>query len=78
MGCLHPNSQAGGFYKRGSQEKNTSPYIGGWPIRPSVGRVGPFVTFSCYRRQPFFNNAGIFDVFQFCLERLRRRIELRI
>src|SRR5271157_1113064 len=37
-----------------------------------------FVTFSCYRRRPFFNNSQIYDLFPICLERMRRRFELRV
>ena len=37
-----------------------------------------FVTFSCYRRQPFFNSPSVYDLFPICLERTRRRFELRV
>ena len=37
-----------------------------------------FVTFSCYRRQPNFNSAEVYDLFHVCLEDMRRRFELRI
>jgi len=37
-----------------------------------------FITFSCYRRQPFFSNASTYDLFQFCLERMRRPFELLV
>ena len=35
-----------------------------------------FLTFSCYRRQPFFDNAGHRDLFLEILERVRRRYRL--
>jgi len=35
-----------------------------------------FVTFSCYRRQPFFNHPTRFQLFVLCLEEMRRRFEL--
>ncbi len=37
-----------------------------------------FVTFSCYRRQPFFNSPRVHDLFPICLERMRRRFHLRV
>jgi len=37
-----------------------------------------FVTFSCHRRQPFFNKLEIYALFPICLERMRRRFQLRI
>ena len=37
-----------------------------------------FVTFSCYRRQPNFANAAVYDLFPRCLEDMRRRFDLRI
>ena len=37
-----------------------------------------FITFSCYRRQPFFNSPRVYDLFPMCLERMRRRFELRV
>src|SRR5271157_2233209 len=37
-----------------------------------------FVTFSCYRRQPNFVNATVYDLFPLCLEDMRRRFELRV
>lgn len=37
-----------------------------------------FVTFSCYRRQPFFHNSRTYDLFPSCLERMRRRFRLRV
>jgi putative transposase len=35
-----------------------------------------FVTFSCYRRQPYFEATNVFDLFVHCLEDMRRRFEL--
>ncbi len=40
------------------------------------GRDLHFLTFSCYRRQPFFNNAAYRDLFLHSLERIRRRYRL--
>ena len=37
-----------------------------------------FVTFSCYRRQPNFSSAEVYDLFPVCLEDMRRRFDLRI
>ena len=37
-----------------------------------------FVTFSCYRQQPFFSTAERYDLFVQCLEDMRRRFEMRI
>jgi len=37
-----------------------------------------FVTFSCYRRQPFFNDCQTYDLFQICLERMRRRYQMLV
>jgi putative transposase len=37
-----------------------------------------FITFSCYRRQPKFVNAAVYDLFPRCLEDMRRRFDLRI
>ena len=37
-----------------------------------------FITFSCYRRQPNFANAAVYDLFPRCLEDMRRRFDLRI
>jgi putative transposase len=37
-----------------------------------------FVTFSCYRRRPYFANAEMFDQFVPTLEDMRRRFELCI
>ena len=37
-----------------------------------------FVTFSCYRRQPFFLRAETYDLFVLCLEDMRRRFEMCI
>ena len=41
-------------------------------------RQSHFVTFSCYRRQPNFADARIYDLFLACLEPMRRRFALRI
>jgi len=35
-----------------------------------------FVTFSCYRRQPYFDSVAAFDLFVGCLEEMRRRFEM--
>jgi putative transposase len=35
-----------------------------------------FVTFSCYRRQPLFNDFEAYDLFPACLEKMRRRFHL--
>jgi putative transposase len=35
-----------------------------------------FVTFSCYRREPKFNNVTVYDLFPECLERMRRRFDM--
>jgi putative transposase len=40
------------------------------------GRDLHFLTFSCYRRQPFFDNAACCDLFLHTLERVRRRYRL--
>ena len=37
-----------------------------------------FITFSCYRRQPNFANAAVYDLFPRCLEDMRRRFDMRI
>ena len=37
-----------------------------------------FVTFSCYRRQPNFVNATVYDLFPLCLEDMRRRFDMRV
>ncbi len=37
-----------------------------------------FITFSCYRRQPNFVNAAVYDLFPMCLEEMRRRFDMRI
>ena len=37
-----------------------------------------FVTFSCYRRQPNFVNASVYDLFPVCLEYMRRRFAMRV
>ena len=34
-----------------------------------------FITFSCYRRRPYFNKASTRDLFESALERIRRRYE---
>ena len=41
-----------------------------------VGRDLHFLTFSCYRRQQFFNSASRCDLFLQILERVRRRYRL--
>ena len=35
-----------------------------------------FITFSCYRRQPNFVSAAVYDLFPLCLEDMRRRFEM--
>ena len=35
-----------------------------------------FVTFSCYRRQPYFSCEAIYGLFPECLERMRQRFEM--
>ena len=37
-----------------------------------------FITFSCYRRQQFFNNRHVYDPFPICLERMRQRFQMRV
>jgi len=37
-----------------------------------------FITFSCYRRQPNFSRREIYDLFPECLERMRRRFDMRL
>ncbi len=37
-----------------------------------------FITFSCYRRQPNFVNAAVYDLFPVCLEDMRRRFDMRV
>ena len=37
-----------------------------------------FITFSCYRRQPNFVNAAVYDLFPRCLEEMRRRFNMRV
>src|SRR5271167_1816921 len=37
-----------------------------------------FITFSCYRRQPNFVNAAVYDLFPLCLEDMRRRFDMRV
>ena len=39
-------------------------------------RQSHFLTFSCYRRQPNFVNAAVYDLFPVCLEQMRRRFDL--
>jgi putative transposase len=36
-----------------------------------------FVTFSCYRRQPKFVDATVYDLFSLCLEDMRHRFAMR-
>ena len=37
-----------------------------------------FITFSCYRRQPNFVNAAVYDLFPVCLGDMRRRFDMRV
>jgi len=37
-----------------------------------------FVTFSCYRRQPYFDSDEAFNLFLECLEEMRRRFDMRV
>ncbi|MGB8885211.1 MAG: transposase [Candidatus Korobacteraceae bacterium] len=37
-----------------------------------------FITFSCYRRQPKFVNAAVYNLFPLCLERMRRHFQMRV
>jgi len=37
-----------------------------------------FLTFSCYRRQPFLDRLDVYDLFLHCLEDTRRRVDWRI
>ena len=37
-----------------------------------------FVTFSCYRRQPYFTEGAVYDLFLVTLEAMRRRFALRV
>ena len=37
-----------------------------------------FITFSCYRRQPNFVSAAVYDLFPLCLEDMRRRFDMRV
>jgi putative transposase len=37
-----------------------------------------FITFSCYRRQPNFVSAAVYDLFPLCLEDMRRRFAMRV
>ena len=39
-------------------------------------RKSHFVTFSCFRRQPNFNSAEVYDLFVHCLEQMRRGCEM--
>jgi putative transposase len=41
-------------------------------------RQSHFVTFSCYRRQPYFARVEAFDLFVHVLEAMRRRFQLRV
>ncbi len=34
------------------------------------------ITFSCYRRQPNFVSAAVYDLFPLCLENMRRRFDM--
>src|ERR1017187_7641896 len=37
-----------------------------------------FITFSCYRRQPNFVGAAVYDLFPPCLDDMRRQFDMRI
>ena len=37
-----------------------------------------FVTFSCYRRQPFFHDSRTYDLFPICLERMRQHFQMLV
>jgi len=37
-----------------------------------------FVTFSCYRRQQFFNDSRTYDLFPICLERMRQHFQMLV
>jgi REP-associated tyrosine transposase len=37
-----------------------------------------FVTFSCYRRQPFFHDSQTYDLFLLCLERMRQHFQMLV
>jgi putative transposase len=37
-----------------------------------------FITFSCYGRRPNFVDAAVYDLFPICLERMRRKFQIRI
>ena len=37
-----------------------------------------FITFSCYRRQPFFLDARTYDLFPVCLERMRQHFQMLV
>jgi putative transposase len=41
-------------------------------------RQSHFVTFSCYRRQPYFARVEAFDLFVHVLEAMRRRFQMRV
>ena len=41
-------------------------------------RQSHFITFSCYRGQPFFNSPHVYDLFPVCLERMRRHFQSRV
>lgn len=45
-------------------------------VRYQASGHSHFVTFSCYRRQPFLNEAPRFELFVQCLEEMRRRFAL--
>ena len=45
-------------------------------VRYQASGHSHFVTFSCYRRQPFFHEAARFELFLRCLEEMRRRFTL--
>ena len=36
------------------------------------------ITFVCYRRQPNFVNAAVYDLFPLCLEDMRRCFDMRV
>ncbi len=37
-----------------------------------------FITFSCYGRRPNFVNVAVYDLFALCLERMRRKFQMRV
>ena len=54
-----------------------------FPMPPGLYRIhhsghSHFVTFSCYRRQPFFNDTQLYDLFCISLERMRQRFRVRV